>query len=380
MKKFVLYLLLATFGFSMVASAVPMQSLEEKEYTVFTPYEYPIVPEAPEWLALQTNIDKINACSVPDELIEKMSTDALLETFLTHPMATNIFAFSSYDDGFNFLKDNYHMGLNELLQREDLSDAILRSYSNIEVYTGNVPESEEATDQFLSIHEEEINDMWRMSLLEVLAAEANVAIQGTTSKNGVNALEGLIEEKYYKKVENSSLYGPFAATYYRTFAEKNDLNSLDSGDVYLYTPRGTPVLATLITYDYDNATKKAYRERYEATYPNAVLLRDATPKYNCHSYAWYSTASNNSYWLWDVEKYMKDGSYVATSTLNANNRIFYSQSPNNDNHSALVIQTNSAIVRSKWGDAGLYEHNYGDCPYYVSYNTISFWKRNPNDF
>ena len=379
MKKLILCCLLGTLVFSMVAGAVPAEAVENEEYTVFTPYEYPIEPGTAEWATLQTNVDKINACRVPDELIEKMSTDALLETYLTHPMATNIFAFNTYDDGVNTLKDGYYMGLDELLQREDLGDAILRSYNEIDVCTDKVPEGDAAVEEFLDVHEEEIDDMWRMSLLEVLAAEANVAAQNQSSRS--RSLESAMEEKYSEKMENIELYGPFAATYYKTLDEKANINSIGNGEtlVYLHTPRGNPVESYHISYDFDAATKEAYREEYAKCYPNAKLLRDATPKYNCHSYAWHSTSADNSYWVYDVEAYMRDGSYVLSSDLKANEKIFYSRSPDTENHSALVIKTNSATVRSKWGAAGLYEHNYGDCPYYVSYDLITFWKRNPND-
>lgn len=220
MKKFIHFCFLGALAFSMVPGEAPLLAIENEQYTVFTPYEYPIVPETPEWVALRSNVDKINACRVPDELIEKMSTDALLETYLTHPLATNIFAFNTYDAGFQALKDGYYMGLDELLQREDLGDAILRSYSNTNVCTDKVPNDDEALEEFFTVHEEEIDDMWRMSLLEVLAAEADVASQKQTPRS--SSLESVMKEKYCKKLRNIDLYGPFAETYYRTLAEKNN--------------------------------------------------------------------------------------------------------------------------------------------------------------
>lgn len=218
MKKWILCCLLGALAFSMVAGAVPAEALENEEYTVFTPYEYPIVLGTEEWAALRNNARKIDACRVPDELIEKMSTDALLETYLTHPLAANIFAFNTYNGGFNTLKNEYHMGLDELLQREDLADAILKSYSKIDVCTNKVPDGGAALEKFFNAHQEEVDDMWRMSLLEVLAAEANLAGPNQSSGNG--SLKRLLEEKYSEKMENADFYGPFAATYYKTLAEK----------------------------------------------------------------------------------------------------------------------------------------------------------------
>lgn len=217
MKRFVFYCLLGVLAFSIGAGASPLQTAENQQYTVFTPYEYPIVPGTPEWAALRGNADKINACRVPDELAKQMSTDALLETYLTHPLATNIFAFNTYNGGFNALKGGYDMGLDELIGREDLSDAILRSYSHIRVCTHGAPEGDAETAVF--------EDMWRMSLLEVLAAETDAASQ-EQSRPGIS-LENVIKEKCRKKAKNASLYGPFAGTYYKTLAEKNYVDTLN---------------------------------------------------------------------------------------------------------------------------------------------------------
>ena len=42
---------------------------------------------------------------------------------------------------------------------------------------------------------------------------------------------------------------------------------------------------------------------------NVSQLRSYTYKYNCHSYAWYSQGTSNSYWMENPYAYMTDGSY-----------------------------------------------------------------------
>ena len=66
------------------------------------------------------------------------------------------------------------------------------------------------------------------------------------------------------------------------------------------------------------------------TYYTASVERTATTNYNCHSYAWYSTSSSNTYWMNDPSAYMTDGSYTKrTGNITVNSigdRIYYSTS------------------------------------------------------
>lgn len=373
MKRFIAVFILSVFVFSTTVAAESVQTLDHEQYTIFTPYEYPIVPGTPEWIELETNIDKIDACSIPDEMVQQMSTEALLETYLTHPLATNIFSFDNYDSGFKVLKQYYHMGLDELVKRDDLRGVILDAYARISVCTSDMTE-DMTTEAFLKTYDQEIDDMWRMSLLEVLAAEIDV--NNTNQRN--TSFADAFEEKYYEKIKNASLYGRFTDTYYRTIAGKNDVQVLNY-DTYVYTPRGTAVLATYVTGpEYDKATQQASAAKIAQKYPNATLLRPASPKYNCHSYAWYSTASTNSYVVWDVAVYMNDGSYKKTLTAQNGARIYYAPAAGNDNHSGIVSSISPVVVTSKWGQDGLYRHDYYDCPYYNNGgpNNISFWIAN----
>lgn len=376
MKKTVSFLLLITLCFSLVSNIGFGYFVNDSMYTISEPYNYPIMPGSDEWAALQTNIDKINACSIPDNIASNMTTDALLESFLNHPLAINIFTFDSYDAGFNVLKEYYHMGINELMSREDLSGAILNRYNNISVCENSVQALPQ--EMILNVYETEISDMWEMSLLEVLAAQLEL---NSANPQDILLLSA-IEDKYHEKSNNINLYGKLAGTYYRVLEESNTAVPLNN-DTYVYTPLGTPVSATYITDEYSQATQASMAAYMAAIYPNATLLRPATPKYNCHSYAWHSTSSSNSYMVWDPLAYMNDGSYNKISTAQVGAKIYYSPvqsgypdpSLKRSNHSGIVSSINPVYVTSKWADYGLYNHYYSDCPYYYkkATNYISFW-------
>ncbi len=104
--------------------------------------------------------------------------------------------------------------------------------------------------------------------------------------------------------------------------------------------------------------------------------REATVRYNCHSYAWYSQASTNQYWINNPYYYTIDGSYTSVSRANAgigDKMVYFStQEINNANmaHSAIIKSYQDSgsgrkfVVTSKWGLSGLYEHSWDRCPYF----------------
>ena len=146
----------------------------------------------------------------------------------------------------------------------------------------------------------------------------------------------------------------------------------------VYTPKGTAVSVIYqgnVT-DYSSAEKSSIASQLRASFPNAVLKRSATRKYNCHSYAWYSTSSSNVRWMNNPSAYMSDGSYskrASKSSARVGDKVYYGTS---GNHSGIVDSISSGgviYVVSKWGSAGLYRHTLTDCPY--SSSNVTFWYR-----
>ena len=64
-----------------------------------TVYEYPIVPGMPEWEELHSSEKMYAATNIPDEILEKMNTDALIESILTHPLLFSSFIASADSEG-----------------------------------------------------------------------------------------------------------------------------------------------------------------------------------------------------------------------------------------------------------------------------------------
>ena len=153
-------------------------------------------------------------------------------------------------------------------------------------------------------------------------------------------------------------------------------NRQDHGGVY--TPKGSYVEVIIRGEQLSNSKKNQINSYFDKKYPKATRLREATTNYNCHSYAWYSTSSNNKYWINDPSPYQTDGSYQNVGSLptSPGQKLYY---PTSGGHTAIVNKTGSTIwgvnMTSKWGQAGLYRYNYGDDPYSIGAPNLSSWQR-----
>lgn len=98
--------------------------------SINTPYEYPIQPGTEEWIALGSFVNRVQACRIPDEVLDRMSTQALVETFLHFPFLSNMMIYNSMSIGFQNVRCQSD-ALGELLMREDGAQALCDTYISL---------------------------------------------------------------------------------------------------------------------------------------------------------------------------------------------------------------------------------------------------------
>ena len=82
------------------------------------PYDFPIKPGTPEWAALSVE-DRLKALQIPDDILKRLSTRALVETCLNYPMFRDYRASSSTPlVGIRYVMGSFN-GFGELMQRQD---------------------------------------------------------------------------------------------------------------------------------------------------------------------------------------------------------------------------------------------------------------------
>lgn len=162
-------------------------------------------------------------------------------------------------------------------------------------------------------------------------------------------------------------------------------------DAYITTPNGSNVAVWEAVNEITQENAQSIdNEKSHFVETGAVLLENATGRYNCHSYAWYSqdTATNN-YWMSDPSTYWEDGSYIEVTqvqpgdivcyrgmaTILWHSGIVYSVQgtqtvtwdidplieETEEQRAAMMAVLQNIVVKSKWGEAGLYQHRGDNC-------------------
>jgi len=324
-RMFVCFLVVVIlFSFSTSVFASDSIKYQEKEYVFNTPYTYPILPGTDEWKEFNTHDEKLEACQIPEEILQNMTIEALVETVLNYPLMGDMLAYNTPIIGFNAVSSTFN-GLQELTKRPNAK-------LELEKYLDKVNSK---SAQSLTLTETEC------TLVPIYLNVVNNCISGQN-------------------------------------AYSNSASITRGSSVMLRTPMGTSFYAVFDqTWDDLGFMSEYYAEQqdtyYRTVYPNAVKLGSCSPKYNCHSYAWYTPSTSNLHWIASPGPYMADGSYSQISAPTVGCKVYYSSG----DHSGIVVTTNWGAanrigVRSKWGALGLYEHYIYDCPY--NYSSISYWQ------
>lgn len=312
MKHRLISLVLVIVLFCTILIPASAVSLDNNRYTIDTPYTYPVLPGTDEWNSLSMD-ERIALSHVNEEIVEDMTTEAVLITTLQYPFIINIFAYSTVDEGIEVVK-GYCAPLAELLTRDD-------ALQKVNLYL-----------------------------------EAN---------NNTEGLEYYVAESLRNNLDSSASIMP-RYVIDPTTGEREAQVATPNGSVVIVI-RGRTWESCGVTYEQASVENEYWQNVYDI-----VPIRDVDPSYNCHSYAWYSTTATNRCWMNDPSRYILDGSYIA-STNAIGNKITYNGSDGFYIHSGIV--TASGIVTSKWGMLGLFQHAVNQCPYYVQAATINYWAR-----
>ncbi len=90
-------------------------------------YHYPVLPGTPEWLALGTTEARWQACQIPDNVLNTISTDGLVQGWLDMPLNNEVFSANSLQRAMEFYIGNFS-GLRELVKRNDAGEKLFGRY------------------------------------------------------------------------------------------------------------------------------------------------------------------------------------------------------------------------------------------------------------
>ena len=99
-------------------------------------YIYPLRPGTPEWAEIQTGSEMYEVTQVPNSVLQAISTEGLLETWLTYPLLYNINAWTTLQQGIDNITEVFG-GLQELGHRSDAGSVMLKRYQQMNPYCVN---------------------------------------------------------------------------------------------------------------------------------------------------------------------------------------------------------------------------------------------------
>lgn len=301
---------------------------------------YKVSPGNDKWSTL-TLEEKRKACELSEKTLNSLSDQELIEAIREYPFLIDVYAF-----------DNYQLAID---------------------------------------HMENICDAYRELISRKTGAESlyNALMKRTKEAHSLN--EKICDEELAILL----LYQP-QFTYFLSIKQLEDINSITNteeyyGDPYyitravITTPNGSKVSASQPSCNHSTSWHDTQDKEIVNTY-NVTKISRGTCKYNCHSYAWYSQATSNPYWINNPSPYMTDGSYkkvlsgLGSSSINVNygDRVFWGTN-SVPIHSAIIRSSVTGaplatrFAYSKWGQLGVFGHTVSNSPYSTA--NISAWHR-----
>ncbi len=92
-------------------------------------WDYPVKPGTEEWNNLKTEKERIEAMQIPIDILNKMSTDDIINTCIKFPLFGYYSAFNSPQEGFNIMFMRFNI-FSQLCKKKDLGRKFISIYKN----------------------------------------------------------------------------------------------------------------------------------------------------------------------------------------------------------------------------------------------------------
>lgn len=338
----------------------------ESEWDSLSDGEYPVDVLSEEYENYALN-DLLDMCNMPTDKLEELSTHELAEYVTNYPYLIDVLAFDELADGINYLKNNSNI-INEFLAREDVVDTLIDTYADMDVDYDKVIKNSDIIDTDYDM-ELFIEGYIGINVDKLNAEQYSEFVQ--QYNENYNEKENFVKEV-------------FIDTFWDAVEQENNVEQIESlseygiapyGNVYLtgtcnvcgqkYEDRAINIKGKNVgthkwlSGGYTSSQISSLDNSFAKAHPSFKKVRGASGKYNCHSYAWYSTSASNIYWIDNPASIYNNTSYykLTTSTPKSGNKITFWNSSALQ-HSANAIGTNKCT--SKMGHYGVYTTSIND--------------------
>ena len=323
------------------------------------------------WTGIRGIEERFKACDVPEAQLKMMTTSALVRSILHYPLNYLVFAYNDPQEAVRLVYEN--SGLHrELASRSDAAEELIKAFSASSMTLDSRKINAAEDNKTLSYTDGMFLEYFLGSgLVPDLSSGANKTAlrEAVRKKLELRSADTLT----YSANSLRSLYGIDSRENLQVVTSVNGIVVI--GEYTVYTYFNKPIIGKL--HMELSPAEIEYLNKYaQAQYPNAIMRGPASVTYNCHSYAWYSSSTNNPIWInaeldgkLQLSKYWTNDLYVSCLSTEEAIKAYYS----GGDHSANILSSGKYL--SKWGSWPLMEHDYDYCPY-IKTNLQFFCIRN----
>lgn len=311
------------------------------------------------WTGIRGIEERFKACDVPEAQLKMMTTGALVRSILHYPLNYLVFAYNDPQEAIRLVYEN--SGLHrELASRYDAAEELIKAFSasnmTLDSSRANIAEDSETLSYTDGM------------FLEYFLGSG--LVPGLSSGANKTALREAVRKKLELRSADTLTYSANSLRPLFDIDSQENLQivtSVNGGEFVgyqtVYTCFRKPIKG-MIFNEFSSQEIEYLNNKAHSQYPNAIMRGPASARYNCHSYAWHNSSTENTVWInaeygneFQLSKYWTNDLYVSCSSSAWGLKAYYSEG----DHSANILSSGKYL--SKWGAWPLMEHDYDYCPY-----------------
>lgn len=347
------------------------------QVTTDTKYRYSISPRTKEWNSYKNANDRKVVLQIPEDVLQNVSTQELLDICLEYPYLVDIMCYNSIQEGFNAVLKDFN-GFRELIKRDNIANLCLSQLKKASKRIGAVSlldsfqRGKFAYQTFvldlIILHDPVFSKISESKKKDIFAEMIAVCDSIEKRSNLFGGLTGLAKSMIRKSISQGAIrsYDPNIPDYDPDNYENIAIYTKYNNNIpYAQIYNGTDVQPGSVSFNY------LMHELYYGYNLSNMPVYQAKPsyKYNCHGYAWWLHEGGDSVWIgYTPHIFWDEGSYDEVSESEATHVTYAG------NHSAIRI--NSQLYESKWGMLALVRHSPDNVPSnYLPNSTKRYFKK-----
>ncbi|MDR3226686.1 MAG: hypothetical protein LBT56_03335 [Prevotellaceae bacterium] len=179
MKKIV-FILMILFSFA----------LNAQEKTII--WDYPVKPGSEQWATFTTGQQMFEACQIPQNILNVISTKQLADICLNYPLFFEYIAFNNEREGIRLMIKNFN-GLNELSKRENGVQELIKTYKDFPILS-----------QIQDVSSIDYDTPYKLPFLELLLSDD--LFLHKLSNNELVEFKKDVLNRYENKLKNMNVY------------------------------------------------------------------------------------------------------------------------------------------------------------------------------